>query len=399
MLESYSAECPQELCNKVKTPCYLIAEDIIEKNCQLLQQIQQRSGANILLALKAFALPAVFGLMRRYLAGVCASGPIEARLGFEEFGKEVHTYAPAYTQEQMSRVAQYSDHIVFNSLGQWARYREYLQQFCVESDRELEFGLRLNPEYSEIATDLYNPCISGSRFGIREQTLTGADIKGISGLHFHALCEQGADVLARVLEHVEKKFGWLLADDHITWVNFGGGHHITRSDYGVDLLCGLIADFRKKYNVEVYLEPGEAVVLNAGYYLCSVLDIIDNEMQVAVVDGSAETHMPDVLAMPYRPELLSSGRWGELGYDYRLGGISCLAGDIIGDYSFAQKLEIGDRLCFTDMALYSFVKNNTFNGVELPALYVYSVKNEHQEMVREFGYEDYRDRISERTSE
>ena len=394
MLESFSPECPQELCRKVMTPCYLIAEDIIEENCRLLQNVQERSGAKILLALKAFALPAVFEIMRKYLAGVCASGPVEAQLGRDEFGKEVHTYAPAYTFEQLRRVAEYSDHIVFNSLGQWQRYREYLQEFVVKSGRKLQFGLRLNPEYSEVGTDLYNPCVVGSRFGIREETLLGADIAGISGLHFHALCEQGADVLERVLEQVEQRFGWLLQDERITWVNFGGGHHITRSDYQVDLLCSLITKFKDKYKVEVYLEPGEAVVLDAGYYLCSVLDIIENGMHVAVVDGSAETHIPDVLAMPYRPELLGSGQWGELGYDYRLGGISCLAGDVIGDYSFTQELAAGDRLCFTDMALYSFVKNNTFNGVELPAIYVYSLKNKRLDLVWEFGYQDYKARIS-----
>lgn len=393
MIRSYSAECPENICSAVITPCYLIAEDVLEKNCQLLQQVQQRTGARILLALKAFALPAVFGIINRYLAGVCASGPVEAQLGREEFDREVHTYAPAYSAEQMRRVAEYSDHILFNSLAQWQRHREYLREYELASGRTLQYGLRINPEYSEIETDMYNPCIGGSRFGLRENALKGADLSCISGLHFHALCEQGADVLQRVLRRVEERFGWLLADKRISWVNFGGGHHITRADYDVELLCRLITDFQDKYAVEVYLEPGEAVVLNAGFYLCSVLDVIENGMEIAVVDGSAETHLPDVLAMPYRPQLLGAGKAGEAAYTYRLGGISCLAGDVIGDYSFASRLADGDRLCFTDMALYSFVKNNTFNGVELPALYKYSVQHGTLELIRSFGYEDYRDRI------
>ncbi len=394
MIESYSEECPESICKQVATPSYLIAEDIIESNCRVLQSVQQRTGARILLALKAFALPEVFSIISKYLHGVCASGPIEAQLGREEFGREVHTYAPAYTAEQMQRVLEFSDHILFNSLSQLETHRVAVEAYKQRSGENTLLGLRVNPEYSEIATDLYNPCISGSRFGIKSDTLKGADISGISGMHFHALCEQGSDVLERVIEHFEGKFGWLLEDERITWINLGGGHHITRKDYDLDLLCALISRLKQRYNVEVYLEPGEAVVLNAGFYLTSVLDIIENGLKVAVVDGSAETHLPDVLAMPYRPELLGSCEQDTAGNTYRLGGVSCLAGDIIGDYSFTETLEVGERLCFTDMALYSFVKNNTFNGVELPSLYRYSLERGTFDLIRKFGYDDYRMRLT-----
>lgn len=396
MFESYPEECPAEICNRVTTPCYLIAEDLIENNCRILQRVQQRSGARILLALKAFALPEVFPLISKYLHGVCASGPVEARLGCEDFGKEVHTYSPAYSQEQFDRVLKFSDHILFNSLSQWQMHKGRIHEYEDNSKKRIMVGLRVNPEYSEIDTDLYNPCIAGSRFGIKAQQLEGIDLAGLSGIHFHAMCEQGADVLERILQHVEEKFGTVLAADEITWVNFGGGHHITREDYDLDLLCRLITEFREKYNVDVYLEPGEAVVLNAGFYLTTVLDTLANDIEVAIIDGSAETHLPDVLAMPYRPYLVGSGMAGEKKYTYRLGGNSCLAGDVIGDYSFASKLQQGDRLCFTDMALYSFVKNNTFNGVELPGLYSYSLNNSSLKAVRKFDYFDYRDRIADK---
>ena len=393
MIESYSAECPEEVCHKVATPCYLISEDLIEKNCQLLQDVQERTGGKILLALKAFALPEVFPLISSYLSGVCASGSVEARLGYEDFRKEVHTYSPAYTATQFDRILKYSDHILFNSITQWQKYKKVFQKYALQCGRDLKAGLRVNPEYSEIKTALYNPCISGSRFGIKAEDLCDVDISGITGIHFHALCEQGAEVLENVLTHFENKFSKILSSTQISWVNFGGGHHITRSGYDVELLCRLITSFKAKYGVDVYLEPGEAVVLNAGFYLTTVIDIIHNNIDIAIIDGSAETHLPDILAMPYRPDLLGGFEAGLKRYTYRLGGNSCLAGDVIGDYSFADKLEDGDRLCFTDMALYSFVKNNTFNGVELPAIYSYSLKKNKLKLIREFSYNDYRDRI------
>ncbi len=289
----------------------------------------------------------------------------------------------------MERVICYSDHILFNSLNQWRQHREQIHA----AGRRIEVGLRVNPGHSEVAIDLYNPCQPGSRFGLQPKDLMEADLTGIDGLHFHALCEQNADVLERVLASFERLYGAYLP--RMRWVNFGGGHHITREDYDVDLLCSLINTFKKKYpDIQVYLEPGEAVVLNSGVFVTAVLDIIDNGMNVAIVDSSAETHMPDVLAMPYRPEIIVADQAGVLPHTYRLGGISCLAGDVIGDYSFDEPLRPGDRLVLLDMALYSFVKNTTFNGVELPALITFNQTTDTVKVVRRFGYEDYKNRVS-----
>lgn len=380
---------PARITSEVETPCYLISEEVIERNLAVLDSVQQRTGAKILLALKSFCLPALFPLMARTLHGVCASGPVEARVGREAFGREVHTYAPAYSPAQMERVIRYSDHILFNSLAQWHLFRDRIRM----SPGAIEVGLRVNPGHSEVATDLYNPCLPGSRFGLLAEDLKGVDLSGIDGLHFHALCEQNADVLERVLASFERLFGHLIPK--MRWINFGGGHHITRSDYDIDLLCRLINGFRGRFpGVEVYLEPGEAVVLNAGVFITTVLDIIDHGIKIAIVDSSAETHMPDVLAMPYRPEIIGARKPGVLEHTYRLGGISCLAGDVIGDYSFANPLQVGDRLVLLDMALYSFVKNTTFNGVELPALITFNRKADTVSVVRRFDYQDYIHRLS-----
>lgn len=383
------ADFPAAITDQVETPCYLMSEDVIERNCMLLDSVQQRTGAKILLALKAFALPALFPLIGKYLNGICASGPIEAQLGREEFNREVHTYAPAYTASQMERVVHYSDHILFNSVSQWQTHRDAV----AASGRNIEVGFRVNPGHAEVEIDLYNPCMPGSRFGLGPEDLEGVDISGISGLHFHALCEQGADVLARVLQSFEQRFGKYI--DRMQWVNFGGGHHITREDYDVDLLCETIIDFRRRHNnIRVYLEPGEAVVLNGGVFVTSVVDTMTNVIDIAIMDCSAETHMPDVLAMPYRPHIVGSKPAGETRHSYRLGGISCLAGDIIGDYAFETPLEAGKRLVLTDMALYSFIKNTTFNGVELPSLYSFSAKDMAPKLIKKFGYDTYRSRIA-----
>lgn len=380
---------PPEYTDRVATPCYLLSEDVIARNCTILAEVQQRTGAKILLALKAFALPALFPLIAQSLHGVCASGPIEARMGREEFGREVHTYAPAYSPSQMERVIRYSDHILFNSIGQW---RQHLAA-VLQSGRKIEIGLRVNPGHSEVAIDLYNPCLPGSRFGISPSDLEGVDLTGIDGLHFHAMCEQNADVLVRILASFEKLFGKYLPQ--LKWVNFGGGHHITRDDYDLDLLCETISDFRRRHgNLGVYLEPGEAVVLNGGVFVTTVLDTIRHGKDIAILDCSAETHMPDVLAMPYRPHIIGAGSPGELPHTIGLGGISCLAGDMIGDYSFPNPLKIGDRLVLCDMALYSFVKNTTFNGVELPSIYSFSRQRETLTLIRKFGYSDYRSRLA-----
>jgi len=386
-----AAAFPPFLTRQVTTPCYLISSEAVHRNCQVLASVRQATGVKILLALKAFALPAVFPLIRQYLDGVCASGPIEAQLGREDFGGEVHTYAPAYSDWQMARVIACSDHILFNSLSQWRRHRPAIAQ-AMASGRRIEIGLRVNPGYSEVATPLYNPCRPGSRFGLLPAEMRDADLSGISGLHFHALCQQGADVLARVLAYFEEKFSPYI--DKMQWVNFGGGHHISRADYDVELLCRTIQGFRARHNhIQVYLEPGEAVVLNAGVFVTSVLDVIERQPPVAILDSSAETHLPDVLAMPYRPHIIGAGEPGKLPYTYHLGGISCLAGDVFGDYSFARPLAPGDRLVMTDMALYSFVKNTTFNGVELPEIYLTDESGRPQS-VRRFTFNDYRGRIA-----
>jgi len=385
----FDADFPAAVIDQVETPCYLISEDAVRRNCEVLAAVKSRTGAKILLALKAFALPALFPLIRTYLDGVCASGPIEARLGYEDFGGEVHTYAPAYSAGQMREVIRYSDHILFNSIGQWHTHREAIARRAPA----VELGLRVNPGHSEVEVDLYNPCRPGSRFGVHPHDLEGVDLSGVSGFHFHALCEQNADVLVRVLASFERSFGpWL---EQAAWVNFGGGHHITRADYDVDLLCATIDDFRRRHrNIEVYLEPGEAVVLDAGVFVTRVLDLVHNEMNIAVLDCSAETHLPDVLAMPYRPHVIGSGEPGERAHTYRLGGISCLAGDIVGDYSFAEPLAEGDRLVLTDMALYSFVKTTTFNGVRLASIYCCSAADSEPRLIRSFGYDDYRGRLA-----
>jgi len=376
---------PADITDRAKTPCYLISESVIRRNCEILDRVQKETGAKILLALKAFALPAVFPLIRRYLYGVCASGPIEARLGREEFDREVHTYSPAFTDDQFERTLRYSDHIVFNSVSQWMLFSNRITD-------DISVGLRVNPGHAEVEIDLYNPCAPGSRFGVNPSDLDGVELTGIDGLHFHAMCEQNADVLMRILESFEERFGHLVSQ--MKWVNFGGGHHITRDDYDIELLIDTIKNFRKRYNnIDVYLEPGEAVVLNAGVFVTQVLDVIENSVKIAMTDSSAETHMPDVLAMPYRPHLVGAGNPDEKRHTYRLGGISCLAGDFIGTYSFDTELQRGDRLVFTDMALYSFVKNTTFNGVELPDLALLK-EDGSVEVIREFDYADYIGRIS-----
>lgn len=381
---------PQAIIDQVETPCYLISEDVVRRNCELLDEVSRRTGAEILLALKAFALPALFPLISGYLSGVCASGPIEAQLGAEEFGGQVHTYAPAFSGDQMKRVVHYSDYVIFNSISQLNTHLDAVSSG--QRNSGLKVGLRVNPGYAEVEVDLYNPCLPGSRFGLLPHHLEGVDLSRVSGLHFHALCEQNADVLCRVLAAFEERFGKYLS--RMEWVNFGGGHHITRSDYDVDLLCRTITDFRKRHGqIKVFLEPGEAVVLNAGVFVTSVLDLIDNGIEIAVVDSSAETHLPDVLGMPYRPHAVGSGDSGEYPYNYRLGGISCLAGDIIGDYSFSTPLQTGSRLVLTDMALYSFVKNTTFNGVELPRIYTFSGQKGRPVCVKSFGYGDYKSRL------
>ena len=360
----------------------MVDEGALERNLRILDGVQQRTGAKILLALKAFSMAAAFPLVRQYLAGTCASSLHEARLGREAFGGEVHTYAPAYSDEDMQALTGLADVVVFNTYHQFQYFRDLLpNQLC--------YGLRINPEYSEIGVDLYNPCAPDSRLGIPLRQFPD-DINGISGLHFHALCEQNSDTLQRVLQAVEEKFGRWLPD--MEWVNFGGGHHITRADYDIGRLEQIITDFQQRYRVTVYLEPGEAVALNAGVLVTSVLDIVETGRRTAVLDTSAEAHMPDVLAMPYRPEVAGAGHPGKQSFDYRLAGTTCLAGDIIGDYSFAKELHRGDKIMLMDMAHYTMVKNTTFNGIRLPSIGLMDSSGSVR-IVREFGYEDFRSRV------
>jgi carboxynorspermidine decarboxylase len=330
----------------------------------------------------------LFPLIRETLHGTAASSLHEARLGREEFGGEVHVYAVAYRDHEFPALLELADHITFNTFSQWRRFKE---RALARADPP-RYGIRVNPGYSEVAVDLYNPCRPGSRFGMRREQFEGEDLSGIGGLHFHTLCEQNADVLERTLAVVERQFGPILA--RMQWLNMGGGHHISRPDYDVDRLCRVIDRFRQRYDLEVYLEPGEAIALNTGYLVSSVLDIFHNETDIAILDTSATAHMPDVLEMPYRPKIQGAGQPGEHAYDYRLGGLTCLAGDVIGDYSFPAPLEIGQQLVFNDMAHYTMVKNTTFNGVELPAIAIYRPDAGNVSMVRTFGYEDYKSRLS-----
>ncbi|MCC5790615.1 MAG: carboxynorspermidine decarboxylase [Opitutales bacterium] len=371
------------------SPAYVVDEALLKRNLELMRQVQEASGARILLALKGFALWDLFPLISQYLVGTTASGQDEARLGAEKFGGEVHAYSPAFTAEEMKVVARYADHVSFNSVHQWQTFRDQLAAL----DSPLSLGLRVNPEHSEVEVPLYDPCAPGSRLGVLARHLEGVDLAGLDGLHFHTLCEQNSDTLERTVAAFEKNFGAYLKGRR--WVNFGGGHHITRADYDVERLVRIVRTFRERHDgLPVYLEPGEAVALKTGYLVCTVLDIVENHGPVAILDTSATAHMPDVLEMPYRPEIIGAGLPGEFPYTYRLGGLTCLAGDVLGEYSFPKPLARGQRLVFTDMAHYTMVKTTTFNGMRLPAICTTDGTTGKVRTVRSFGYEDYATRLS-----
>ena len=374
--------------DRVPTPCFVLDEAALKRNLSVLASVQDRTGCKILLALKGFAMFSVFPLIRKTLFGVCASSPHEAGLGREEFGREVHTFAAAYSDKDIRQILAVSDHVVFNSFAQWERFRPMVRA----SDRPVSCGIRVNPAHSEVETPIYDPCAPCSRLGVLREQFEGQSLEGISGLHFHTLCEKNSDALERTLERFEDQFKEYIPQ--MKWINFGGGHHITRPDYDVDRLCRLVSDFKSKYGKVVYLEPGEAVALNAGYLVGSVLDIVHNEMDIAILDTSAATHMPDVLEMPYRPDIIGAGQPGEKSHTYRLAGLSCLAGDIIGDYSFDRPLAPGEKLVFCDMAHYSMVKTNTFNGIQLPSIAIYQPETDNFSIIREFGYADFKGRLS-----
>lgn len=356
-----------------------------KKNLEVFKSVQKKSGCKILLALKGFAMHRLFPEISEVLKGVSASSLYEAQLGKEFFPGEIHVYAPAFREDEFVKIRELADHIVFNSLSQWDRFKSQMKG-------EIRAGLRVNPEHSEVKVGLYDPCAKNSRLGIPLIQLKGFDWTGISGIHFHTLCESSADALERTLFSVEKKFGEFFKK--LKWINFGGGHHISRPGYDVDLLAQLIKNFKEKYSLEVYLEPGEAVALNIGVLVSTVLDIVFNKMKIAILDISATAHMPDVLEMPYRPEIIGAGNPGEFSNTYRLGGLTCLAGDIVGDYSFPNRLKIGEKIVFTDMAHYTMVKNTTFNGVNLPAIGVFDSKTRSFELVKNFGYNDFKNRLS-----
>ena len=372
--------------DQVPTPAYVIDEAKLVNNLEILKSVQERTGCKVLLAQKAFSMYATYPLISQYLAGTTASGLYEAKLGREEFGGEVHVFAPAFKDADLEEILEIADHIVFNSERQLRKHVDKCRAVGVS------VGLRINPECSTQGDHaLYDPCAAGSRFGVRIDQFSEDLLDLVDGLHFHTLCEQNSDDLKTTLDAVEAKFGPYL--HRIKWLNMGGGHHVTREDYDLDLLISSIQHMQETYGLEVYIEPGEAIALNAGYLVTEVLDIFENGIETLVLDASATCHMPDVLEMPYRPPLRHGFEAGEKAYSYRLSSNTCLTGDIIGDYSFEKPVEIGDKLYFEDMAIYSFVKNNTFNGIGLPSL-VLMDKTGDCRIVKSFGYEDFKGRLS-----
>lgn len=436
--------------NEIPTPSYVIDEGKLKKNCELLKSVEDRAGCRILLAQKAFSGFAEYPLIGRYLAGTTASGLYEARLGKEEMGKENHVFCPAYKPEEIREIAEICDHVIFNSFTQLDRFAPIVAELHrqkpqnssagtsagISADASMEestsvqadlstdasidasnsittsvapgtsmgaptgIGIRLNPECSTQGDHaIYDPCAPGSRMGVTLQNFERGlkeypeAFKLVDGFHVHTLCEQNVDDLITTMQAVEDKFGKYLRSPRIRWLNLGGGHHITRADYGVEELIALVQRLRETYDVDIYLEPGEAVALNAGYLVTEVMDIVENGITTLILDASAACHMPDVLEMPYRPPLKDSGEAGVKAFTYRLSSRTCLAGDIIGDYSFDHEIRPGDRLYFEDMAIYSMVKNNTFNGMPLPSIYAMDDSGECR-LLRKFGYEDFKGRLS-----
>ena len=417
---------------KFPSPCFVTDLAKLRHNAEILDDVQKRTGAKILLALKGFSQWASFGVLSRAmqgpLYGACASSVDEARLAKEEFKGEVHAFAAAFSTQDMEELLPLCDHITFNSVHQWKKFRPIIQDFCKKQNKTIACGLRINPEHSEGAVPMYDPCDPSSRLGIRLRDLQKENANqkssqnskknineniaeninghfeanfnknpsdlfdGITGLHFHTLCEQNSDALARTLAVIEEKFGYILHT--MDWINLGGGHHITREDYNIELLCSCIQRIQKKYNIEVYLEPGEAVALNAGYLITTVLDILEADRPTVIIDSSASCHMPDVLEMPYRPEITGAGKDGEKKYSYRLAGKSCLAGDVINIYSFDAPLKEGDKLIFEDMAIYSMVKTTTFNGLRLPSIALWDSETNAIRSCKNFEYSDFRNRLS-----
>jgi carboxynorspermidine decarboxylase len=377
----------------VPSPCYVVDKELVRRNCRILDSVQRKSGAKILLALKGFSMFSLFDIIGEYLHGVCASSPDEARLGREEMGKEVHSYAAAFSQSDLIEFLELSDHMVFNSFSLWERFGETARTYA---DR-VSYGIRINPRHREAETELYDPSAPFSRLGtpvdeFPASAFADGGIEGIEGYHFHNLCEQNSDALIRTWEAVEQQFSPLFPS--AAWLNLGGGHHITRDDYDIEALLRLLERIQNKYDAQLYLEPGEAVALNTGILVTTVLDITHNGRRLAILDSSASCHMPDVIEMPYRPHVVGSAAEGVKPYSYRLGGLTCLAGDVIGDYSFETPLEVGQKLIFTDMAHYTMVKNTTFNGIRLPSIATYDSRESQTQIIKSFTYEDFKGRLS-----
>jgi carboxynorspermidine decarboxylase len=386
----------------IPTPSFIVDCSAIERNMRVLADVKQRTGCKIVLALKAFSTFSLFPMMRKTLDGCCASSVDEARLGREEFGGEIHAFAAAFSEPEMRELVKHIDHITLNSFAQLDMLRR------IEKPRDITIGVRINPEHSEGHTEIYDPCARKSRLGIRRAAFAGHSLEGITGFHCHNLCEQNAEPFARTVEAIEEKFGDLLPQ--LSWMNFGGGHHITREDYHVDMLCETLLAFRARHpNIKtIYLEPGEACALNAGTLVATVLDVVENELPIAVLDASCACHTPDVMEMPYRPRLFRDAQWngeatpsahadcgGEVGekpYTVRFAGASCLAGDVFGDWSFNTPVKTGDRIIFEDMAHYTMVKTNTFNGIRLPNIAMRETTGQIR-IVKAFGYEDFKSRL------
>jgi len=373
--------------SEIPSPAYVLDESLLRKNLELIHSVQQESGCSIILALKGFAMFPVFGMVKQYLSGATASSLNEARLIVEEMGCKAHTYAPAYLDREFEQMLQYSSHLTFNSLAQWERFKDRVKQHT----HPVSCGLRINPQYSEVTTEMYNPCIAGSRLGITRDQIPDGLPEEIEGLHFHTLCENDSFTLERTLEAVELRFGDLL--HQIKWLNMGGGHLMTRKGYDTQHLIGLIKKIRSKYNIDVILEPGSAIAWQTGYLRSTVLDIIESQgIEVALLDVSFAAHMPDTLEMPYKPRILGATDPTKGKPSYRMGGMTCLAGDFMGDYSFEQPLSVGDTIVFDDMIHYTMVKTTTFNGVNLPDIGIWQENNRYR-LIRNFGYESYKDRL------